>query len=68
MWITLTERITGSNRPRPDMMSLMDSQKDMADSGVAPGLGRIGVFTTEGAGAWETMGIGDAVRFDRSGG
>ena len=42
----LMDRITGSRRARPEMDSLIDSQKDIADSGVEPGLGRMGVFAT----------------------
>lgn len=51
----LMDRITGSRRPSPDTVSLIDSQKEKADSGVEPGFGRIGVFT---AGNEGTMGAG----------
>ena len=71
------ERITGSRRPTPEMVSFKDSQKDSADSGVDPGLGRMGGLLTGsgsgsgagagvGVGAEDTAGAGVGVRWTTS--
>jgi hypothetical protein len=64
------DRITGSKRPTPEMVSLRESQKNKAASGVDPGFGRSeglpigkGGGTGGGAGVEDAAGAGVGVRW-----
>jgi hypothetical protein len=50
MCTKLIDRMTGSNRPRHDNVSLKDSQKDVEPSDLVTGAGRIGPRRTGGTG------------------
>ena len=62
----LMDRMMGSIRPSPEMASLIDSQKDSADSGVEPGFGRMGGLTTGNEGVWGIAGAGVEVLLETS--